>query len=46
MAVAVLHDEFTPYGGRGGVCAWGGGQIDSGTGANGGSGIVIVGYSI
>lgn len=23
MAVAVLHDEFTPYGGRGGVCASG-----------------------
>ncbi len=32
MAVAVLHDEFTPYGGRGGVCA--SGEIIIGPGSN------------
>jgi len=32
MAVAVLHDEFTPYGGRGGVCA--SGEIIIGPGGN------------
>lgn len=32
MATAVLHDEFTPYGGRGGVCA--SGEIIIGPGAN------------
>lgn len=34
MATAVLHDEFTPYGGRGGVCASGEIIIGPGTTTN------------
>lgn len=33
MPVAVLHDEFTPYGGRGGVCATGEIIVGPGVGA-------------